>query len=69
MKAVFEGKIDIVAEDRRSPTIQSLTDIVVKARYTALFGRYDTAPEFHFLVVTYPSCITANFMCSVVTAF
>ena len=47
MKAVvFRGKLDVRVEDRPVPKIVDDTDIIIKVRYSALCGRFESSsPE------------------------
>lgn len=41
---VFKGPYEVTVEDRPIPKVSEETDIIVKVNYTALCGRYVSAP-------------------------
>jgi threonine dehydrogenase-like Zn-dependent dehydrogenase len=47
---VFQGLRQVSIEDRPIPTIQDTKDIIVKVRYTAVCGRYESNMHIMFLM-------------------
>ena len=64
MKAVvFHGPQKVAVEDRPVPGIIHATDVIVKATYTALCGRYEyLAPCFFFSLFYFSSFLLLVFV-------